>query len=119
MKLISGGDEDPAKNNVYMIYRMQVDEPTKYANAYSKLIKAQEEAGNIEGTYGLRQHVSGSVNYYTHYAYTSAGSVADAMESSEVLYSSDSYKKFSKETNGNRKLMNVSMLTNVKTYNSN
>ena len=119
MKLISGGDEDPAKNNVYMIYRMQVDEPTKYANAYSKLIKAQEKAGNIEGTYGLRQHVSGSVNYYTHYAYTSAGSVADAMESSEVLYSSDSYKKFSKETNGNRKLMNISMLTNVKTYNSN
>jgi hypothetical protein len=67
-----------------MIYRMQVDEPTKYANAYSKLIKAQEEAGNIEGTYGLRQHVSGSVNYYTHYAYTSAGSVADAMESSDA-----------------------------------
>jgi hypothetical protein len=43
---------------------------------------AEEMYRNIEGTYGLRQHVSGSVNYYTHYAYTSAGSVADAMESS-------------------------------------
>lgn len=119
MKLISGGNQDPQNNQVYTIYRMQVSNPSAYAKEYSKLIKAQEDAGNIVGSYGLRQHVGGSVNYYTHYAYTSAGSVAQAMESGEVLYSSDSFAEFSKAIGDNRKLMNISILTNVTSYNGN
>jgi len=119
MKLISGGNQDPQNNQVYTIYRMQVSNPSTYAKEYSKLIKAQEDAGNIVGSYGLRQHVGGSVNYYTHYAYTSAGSIAQAMESGEVLYSSDSFAKFSKAIGDNRKLMNISILSNVTTYNGN
>ena len=117
MKLMGGGNQDPENNQVYTIYRMQVSDPASYAKEYSKLIKAQEDAGNIVGSYGLRQQVGGSVNYYTHYAYTSAGSVAQAMESGEVLYSSDSFTKFSKKIGDNRKLMNVSILSNVTGYN--
>ena len=119
MKLISGGSEDPDKNGTYTIYRMQVENPGKYAKAYSKLIEAQEEAGNIVGSYGLRQHVGGSVNYYTHYAYTSAGSMEESMKSAEALYSSESFAKFSEEVSGNRKTMNISILSNVKTYDAN
>ena len=29
--------------------------------------------------------MGGSVNYYTHYAYTSAGSMTEAMQSAETL----------------------------------
>lgn len=119
MKLIDGGNEDPEMNGTYTIYRMQVKQPGRYANAYKKLIKAQEEAGNISGTYGLRQLVGGSVNYYTHYAYTSAGSFTEAMKNTEALYASDSFKKFSKETRDNRKIINISILNNIKTYNAN
>jgi hypothetical protein len=96
---------------------MQVSDPATYAKEYSKLIKAQEDAGNIIGSYGLRQQVGGSVSFYTHYAYTSAGSIAQAMESGETLYSSDSFAKFSKAIGDNRKLMNVSILSNVTGYN--
>jgi hypothetical protein len=117
MKLMGGGNQDPENNQVYTIYRMQVSDPASYAKEYSKLIKAQEDAGNIVGSYGLRQQVGGSVNYYTHYAYTSAGSIAQAMESGEALYSSDSFAKFSKKIGDNRKLMNVSILSNVTGYN--
>ena len=86
MKLISGGNQDSENNQVYTIYRMQVSDPSSYAKQYSKLIEAQEEAGNIVGSYGLRQQVAGSVNYYSHYAYTSAGSIAQAMASTAVSY---------------------------------
>ena len=48
--------------------------------------------------------MSGSVNYYTHYAYTSAGSMTEAMKSAETLYSSDSFAEFSKDVDGNREL---------------
>ena len=95
MKLINGGNYEPENNQVYTIYRMKVNDPASYAKAYSKVTKAQEEAGNVAGSYGLRAQMGGSVNYYTHYAYTSAGSMTEAMQSAETLYSSDSFAEFS------------------------
>ena len=119
MKLISGGNQDSENNQVYTIYRMQVSDPSSYAKQYSKLIEAQQEAGNIVGSYGLRQQVAGSVNYYSHYAYTSAGSIAQAMASTEILYASDSFSKFSKSIGDDREIINISILSNVVTYNGN
>ena len=119
MKLISGGNQDPENNQAYTIFRMQVKNPGEYATAYSKLTKAQEDAGNTAGSYGLRQLVGGDTRYYTHYAYTSAASVGDAMASAEVMYSSDSFAEFSEEISENRRLMNISILVNVVNYNTN
>ena len=119
MKLISGGNQDPENNQAYTIFRMQVKNPGEYATAYSKLTKAQEDAGNTAGSYGLRQLVGGDTRYYTHYAYTSAASVGDAMASAEVMYSSDSFAEFSEEISENRRLMNISILVKVVNYNTN
>ncbi len=119
MKLISGGNQDPENNLAYTIFRMQVKNPGEYAAAYSKLTKAQEDAGNTAGSYGLRQLVGGDTRYYTHYAYTSAASVGDAMASAETMYSSDSFAEFSQEISENRRLMNISILVNVVNYNTN
>ena len=62
MKLISGGNQDPENNQAYTIFRMQVKDPAEYAAAYSKLTKAQEDAGNTAGSYGLRQLVGGDLS---------------------------------------------------------
>ena len=118
MKLINGGNNEPENNQVYTIYRMEVDDAASYAKAYSKVTKAQEEAGNVGGSFGLRAQMGGSVGYYTHYAYTSAGSFEEAMKSAEILYSSDSFAEFSKEVEGNRKIKNISIISTVKTYNN-
>ena len=118
MKLISGGNYEPENNQVYTIYRMEVDDAASYAKAYAKVTKAQEESGNVAGSYGLRAQVGGSVNYYTHYAFTSAGSMTEAMSAAETLYSSDSFAEFSKEVDGNRKIKNISIISTVKTYNN-
>ena len=118
MKLINGGNYEPENNQVYTIYRMEVNDAASYAKAYAKVTKAQEEAGNVGGSFGLRALMGGSVGYYTHYAYTSAGSFEDAMKSSEVLYSSDSFAEFSKEVEGNRKIKNISIISTIKTYNN-
>ena len=118
MKLISGGNQDPENNQAYTIFRMQVKDPAEYAAAYSKLTKAQEDAGNTAGSYGLRQLVGGDTRYYTHYAYTSAASIGDAMASAETMYSSDSLAEFAEEISENRRLMNVSILVNVVNYNT-
>lgn len=118
MKLINGGNYEPENNQVYTIYRMEVNDAASYTKAYAKVTKAQEEAGNVGGSYGLRALMGGSVGYYTHYAYTSAGSFEDAMKSAEVLYSSDSFAEFSKEVEGNRKIKNISIISTIKTYNN-
>ena len=117
MKLINGGNYDRANNQVYTIFRMQVKDPGAYARAYTEVTKAQEEAGNVAGSYGLRSLVGGSTNYYTHYAYTSAGNFTDAMVGAEMLYSSESFADFSKKVGDNRKLMNISIIGTTKTYN--
>ena len=54
MKLINGGNYEPENNQVYTIYRMEVNDAASYAKAYAKVTKAQEEAGNVGGSYGLR-----------------------------------------------------------------
>ena len=118
MKIISGGNYEPENNQVYTIYRMEVDDPSSYAKAYAKVTKAQEDAGNVAGSYGLRAQMGGSVNYYTHYAFTSAGSMTEAMNGAETLYSSDSFAEFSKEVDGNRKIKNISIISTVKAYNN-
>ena len=85
MKLISGGSTEPENNGFNTVYRMKVNDPSSYAMAYTELIAELEEAGDIIGTYGLRQNIGGDVNYYSHYAYTSAGSMSQAMESALSL----------------------------------
>ena len=119
MKLISVYNENPDEDQVYTIYRMQVKDPAAYAKEYTKLTNAQVESGNIQGSYGLRQLVAGDTRYYTHYAYTSAPSVAEAMKSAETLYGSDSFAKFAKRVGENRRVMNISILTNVVNYPAN
>jgi len=118
MKLINGGNYEPENNQVYTIYRMEVNDAASYAKAYAKVTKAQEEAGNVGGSYGLSALMGGSVGYYTLFAYTSAGSFEVAMKSAEVLYSSDSFAEFSKEVEGNRKIKNISIISTIKTYNN-
>ena len=76
-------------------------------------------AGSIQGSYGLRQLVAGDTRYYTHYAYTSAPSVAEAMKSAETLYGSDSFAKFADKVSENRRVMNISILTNIVNYPAN
>ena len=118
MKLVSGGSADPENNGVFTIYRMEVKDPETYAKLYKRVVRAQTQAGNVIGQYGLRQQVGGSVNYYSHYAFTSAGSVEQAIKSNEALLSSDSFAIFSEAVKENRKIKNVSMLINVKNWNT-
>ena len=118
MKLISGGTPgEDWENGVYTTYRMQVKNPSSYAKEYSKFLEQLDEAGNLNGSYGLRQNVAGDVNYYSHYAFTSAGSMAEAMEAAETLYSSKEFAEFSEKVAGNRELISISILSNIVTYN--
>ena len=45
--------------------------------------------------------------------------MTEAMQSTETLYSSDSFAEFSKEVDGNREVRNISIISTVKAYNSN
>jgi len=104
-------------NNVYTIYRMQVKDPSGYAKAWSELIDAQVAAGNIEGDYGLRAHIAGSANFYTHYAFTGSSSIQTAIEGNRDLLSSKSFEKFSKKIADNRRIMQSSMVVVLARYN--
>ena len=116
VKLISGGDSDPAKNQVYMIYRMKVKDPAGYAKAYSKIVKAAEEAGNMEGAYGLRAQMAGNNNYYSHYAFNGASSMESLITSTLELQGSDDFKEFSEAVTGNREIIQTSIGVVIKIY---
>jgi hypothetical protein len=114
-KLISGGNNNQADNSVYTTYYMSVKNPKKYAAAWSKLIDAQVEDGNISGSYGLRAHTHGDVNYYSHYVYTGSSNIEMAVEEQKNLMQSESFKMFSK--NAKREVKKTTMMVVMATYN--
>ena len=114
-KLISGGNNNESDNSVYTIYYMSVDNPKKYAAAWSKLVDAQVEDGNISGSFGLRAHTHGNNNYYSHYAYTGSSSIELAIEEQKNLTNSESFKKFSK--NVDRVVKKTVMMVVMARYN--
>ena len=114
-KLISGGNDNQSDNQVYTIYRMTVNNPAKYAKAWKALVEAQDTAGNISGSYGLRALTHGNQGYYTHYAYTGSSSIEAALSEQARLTSSDSFAKFAKATK--REIKQTSMMVVLKTYN--
>ena len=116
IKLISGGESDADKNNVYTVYRMKVKDPASYAKEYTKVTKAQEDSGNMDGGYGLRAQVAGNNSYYSHYAFVGASSLLSAMEGQQQLYASDSFKQFNKAVAGNRELIQTSTIVVLSTY---
>ena len=114
-KLISGGNDKQADNSVYTTYYMSVQNPKKYAAAWTKLIDAQVEDGNISGSYGLRAHTHGNNNYYSHYAYTGSTNIASAIEEQKNLMQSESFKRFSK--NVKREVKKTTLMVVLATYN--
>lgn len=116
-KLISGGNNDSALNQIYTIYRMSVSNAKSYASAWSELTEAQVKAGNLPGSYGLRAQVLGNNRFYTHYAYTSASDIESAVTGNSNLLSSDSFKKFSRKVTGNREIVQTSMMKVLQAYN--
>ena len=99
-----------------MIYRMKVKDPAGYAKAYSKIVKAAEEAGNMEGSYGLRAQMAGNNNYYSHYAFNGASSMESLMTSTLELQGSDDFKEFSEAVTGNREIIQTSIGVVIKIY---
>ena len=83
---------------------------------YQKVVKAQEDSGNMDGGYGLRAQVAGNNSYYSHYAFVGASSIKSAMEGQQQLYSSDAFAEFSKAVAGNRKLIQTSTVVVLATY---
>ena len=114
-KLISGGNDNQADNNVYTTYYMSVKNPKKYASAWKKLIDAQVANNNISGSYGLRAHTHGNNNYYSHYAYTGSKNIEAAVAEQTKLMQSESFKTFSKTAK--REIKKTTMMVVLSTYN--
>ena len=116
-KLISGGVDDANMNKVYTIYRMQVSDAGDYSEAWSDLIDAQVKAGNIDGNYGLRAHIAGQSNFYSHYAFTGSSSIESAVTGNKNLLSSKSFEKFAKKVSDSRRIVQTSMVVVLARYN--
>ena len=67
MLLASGGD--PTKDSVYQIWQMRISDEAKYVAEYKKMQAARDEAGQINGVWGLVRLMAGSNEEYTHFAF--------------------------------------------------
>ena len=68
--LLTGGDI--SKDTVYMVWQLSIDDEATYLDAYGKLMKAQIEAGRVNGGWGLMRMVGGADNDITHISYSGA-----------------------------------------------
>lgn len=115
-KLVTGGDLSPDKNMVSNVFWMKIEDPIKYAKLWTNLLKAQEKAGRIDGSYGLRALVAGDNSRYTHYAFIGSSNLQVALENRKELMSSEVFKTFNKEVAGYREVVSTELAVVIRFY---
>ena len=77
--LLTGGDV--SKDTVYMVWQLSIDDEAIYLEAYGKLMKAQIEAGIVNGGWGLMRMGGGADSDITHIAYSGAQDLTTLLQS--------------------------------------
>ena len=104
MLLASGGD--PTKDGVYQIWQMRISDEAKYVAEYKKMQAARDEAGQINGGWGLVRLMAGSNEDYTHFAFQGSPDL-----STHVTPVADNsiYMKFSQKVSDIREIHRINM----------
>ena len=115
-ELVTGGDLSPEKNTAFQVYVMKIEDPIKYTKLYTKLFKAEEKAGHIDGAYGLRALVAGDNSGYTHYGFIGSSNLQVALENRKDFFSSENFKTFNKQVAGNREVVSTQLDVIIRSY---
>ncbi len=102
--------EDWAEDNVFMIYQMEVSNPSLYLKEFQSLSKKLEKKLGIEGnSYGIAIPIVGKNSEFTHFVWQGYPDIKTALSITKSMFSDPLFAEFSKKVSGSRKVINTVM----------
>ena len=106
--------EDWAEDNVFMIYQMEVSNPSLYLKEFQSLSKKLEKKLGIEGnSYGIAIPIVGKNSEFTHFVWQGYPDIKTALSLTKSMFSDPLFAEFSKKVSGSRKVINTLMMIRV------
>ena len=106
--------EDWAEDNVFMIYQMEVSNPSLYLKEFQSLSKKLEKKLGIEGnSYGIAMPIVGKNSEFTHFVWQGYPDIKTALSITKSMFSDPLFAEFSKKVSGSRKVINTLMSIRV------
>ena len=106
--------EDWAEDNVFMIYQMEVSNPSLYLKEFKSLSKKLEKKLGIEGnSYGIAFPIVGKNSEFTHFVWQGYPDIKSALSITKSMFSDPLFAEFSKKVSGSRKVINTLMSIRV------
>ncbi|OUW76812.1 MAG: hypothetical protein CBD72_02750 [Flavobacteriaceae bacterium TMED212] len=106
--------EDWAEDNVFMIYQLEVSNPSLYIEEFQSLSKKLEKKLGIEGnSYGIAMPIVGKNSEFTHFVWQGYPDIKTALSITKSMFSDPLFAEFSKKVSGSRKVINTLMSIRV------
>ena len=106
--------EDWAEDNVFMIYQLEVSNPSLYLKEFQSLSKKLEKKLGIEGnSYGIAIPIVGKNSEFTHFVWQGYPDIKTALSITKSMFSDPLFAEFSKKVSGSRKVVNTLMSIRV------
>ena len=105
---------DWTPDQVFMIWEMEVSDPSKYAKEFASF--SQEMAvtqGYEENSYGLGYPISGKNGGFSHFVWVGAPDLESALKRTKDMYNSPEFAEYSKKVSGVRKVVNSYMMVRL------
>jgi hypothetical protein len=106
--------EDWAEDNVFMIYQLEVSNPSLYLKEFQSLSKKLEKKLGIEGnSYGIAIPIVGKNSEFTHFVWQGYPDIKTTLSMTKSMFSDPLFAEFSKKVSGSRKVINTLMSIRV------
>jgi hypothetical protein len=106
--------EDWAEDNVFMIYQLEVSNPSLYLKEFQSLSKKLEKKLGLEGnSYGIAIPIVGKNSEFTHFVWQGYPDIKTALSMTKSMFSDPLFAEFSKKVSGSRKVINTLMSIRV------
>ena len=106
--------EDWAEDNVFMIYQLEVSNPSLYLKEFQSLSNKLEKKLGIEGnSYGIAIPIVGKNSEFTHFVWQGYPDIKTALSITKSMFSDPLFAEFSKKVSGSRKVINTLMSIRV------
>ncbi len=106
--------EDWAEDNVFMLYQMEVTNPSAYLKEFKSFsMKMAKKLGYEENSFGLAFPIVGKNADFSHFAWIGSPDIKTALSNSKKMLTDPLYANFSGKVSGIRKVVNTVMSVRV------
>ncbi len=106
--------EDWAEDNVFMLYQMDVSNPSLYLNEFKSFSQEMaKKLGYEDNSYGLAYPIVGKNSDFTHFVWIGSPDIKTALSNTKKMFSDPAFAEFSRKVSGVRKVVNTMMSVRV------